>query len=338
MTDVPAPDYSHLLSLRGPHGTFEHADHARARVEHGYCTDDVARVLLVAARAVEPSVELRELASSSLEFLRSAQGPDGRFKNRRTSSGAWLGVASDDDCWGRALWSLGTVIERSNDNTLVADATLLFEKSIGVISKNPRSMAFATFGAAEVLRGDPTNDAALAFIAAAAAILDRPERIPGWYWCEDRLAYANAALPEAMMIAGTLAGNDRLVQTALRQLTWLLDLSSLEGHLSVTPADGRAPNIAPKKFDQQPIEVAAMSEACLRAYEVTGDAEWVKGHELAVQWFLGANDVGVSMFDADTGGGYDGLTATGPNLNQGAESTIALLTTLQQAHHFEAAL
>ena len=31
------------------------------------------------------------------------------------------------------------------------------------------------------------------------------------------------------------------------------------------------------------------------------------------------------MWDPATGGGYDGLEATGVNLNQGAESTIALI-------------
>ena len=37
------------------------------------------------------------------------------------------------------------------------------------------------------------------------------------------------------------------------------------------------------------------------------------------------------MWDPGTGGGYDGLQVTGPNLNQGAESTLALITTLQHA-------
>ncbi len=338
MTRAPSPDYTHLLALSGPYGTFEHADHSRPRVEHGYCTDDVARVLLVTSREVAPSVELHQLAGSSLEFLRSAQGPDGRFKNRRTSSGEWLGVPTDDDCWGRALWSLGTVIACSSDGVLVAEAAELFERSIGVVSASPRAMAFGTFGAAEVLKGDPTHEGALAFVSAAAARLDRPERIEGWRWCEERLTYANAALPDAMMVAGSITGNDRLVETALAQLAWLLDMATLEGHLSVTPAEGRGPSGAAQKYDQQPIEVAAMSEACLRASELTGDTEWVKGHDLAVQWFLGGNDVGATMFDPNTGGGYDGLTAAGPNLNQGAESTIALLTTLQHAHRLEPAL
>jgi hypothetical protein len=36
------------------------------------------------------------------------------------------------------------------------------------------------------------------------------------------------------------------------------------------------------------------------------------------------------MVNPDNGGGFDGLTARGPNRNQGAESTLAALTTL---HH-----
>ncbi len=337
MTQPPQPDFTHLLSLSGPHGTFEHADHANARAEHGYCTDDVARVLLVASRESNPSRELCQLAWSSLEFLRAAQSPKGLFTNRRATSGTWLGAATSDDCWGRALWSLGTAIARSGDIDLVNSATRLFNRSVRVISPSLRSMSFAAFGAAEVLTVDPANEGARTMVLNASTVLDRPEPIVGWHWCEDQLTYANAALPEAMMVTGSIVGNERLVETGLRQLTWLLDMASSEGHLSVTPAQGRRPNAAVEKFDQQPIEVAAMSEACLRAHALTGDDSWIEGHELAVRWFLGENDIGAPMYCAGTGGGYDGLTATGPNLNQGAESTIALLTTLQQARHFEMA-
>jgi hypothetical protein len=48
-----------------------------------------------------------------------------------------------------------------------------------------------------------------------------------------------------------------------------------------------------------------------------------------VDWFLGDNDGRAVMWDRATGGGYDGLTPDGPNLNQGAESTLALIATLQ---------
>ncbi len=39
---VPAPTFAHLVRLTDDTGLFEHARHATARREHGYCTDDVA--------------------------------------------------------------------------------------------------------------------------------------------------------------------------------------------------------------------------------------------------------------------------------------------------------
>jgi hypothetical protein len=35
------------------------------------------------------------------------------------------------------------------------------------------------------------------------------------------------------------------------------------------------------------------------------------------------------MIDLESGGGYDGLHADGVNLNQGAESTLAMISTMQ---------
>jgi hypothetical protein len=52
---------------------------------------------------------------------------------------------------------------------------------------------------------------------------------------------------------------------------------------------------------------------------------------MAWAWFAGDNDNGTPMYDPGTGGGFDGLQRHGCNLNQGAESTLALLSTAQQA-------
>ena len=41
------------------------------------------------------------------------------------------------------------------------------------------------------------------------------------------------------------------------------------------------------------------------------------------QWFLGNNDLGVSLYDPLTGGCADGLQEDGVNRNEGAESTLA---------------
>lgn len=40
----PEPDFRHLLHMTDERATFEHALFREPRPEHGYCTDDMARV------------------------------------------------------------------------------------------------------------------------------------------------------------------------------------------------------------------------------------------------------------------------------------------------------
>lgn len=99
----------------------------------------------------------------------------------------------------------------------------------------------------------------------------------------------------------------------------------------MTPVGGWTLGEARPGFDQQPIEVAALADAFASAFDVTGDPRWVRHVERAQAWFLGENDVGTPLFDPATGGGCDGLERNGANRNQGAESTLALVSTFQQA-------
>ncbi|HQU00250.1 MAG TPA: hypothetical protein PLG60_07065 [Acidimicrobiales bacterium] len=332
MTSVPRADYRHLLSLSGPLGTFEHAKFAQPRREHGYCTDDVARVLLVAVREPDASDSLRELARTSMNFLRSAQARDGTFRNRRGANGVFIGSSSNRDWWGRAQWALGTAAARASDDTVRRDAMAHFTKGCQVVSPWPRANAFAVLGAAEVLRTSADHEGARLLITRALEVLDRPVLSAEWSWPEPRLTYANAALAEALLASGEVLETPLLVEQGLEQLEWLLARWSAAGHLSVVAAGGDQGAAHVVAYDQQPIEVAALGEACARAHTLTGDQRWRRGLELATSWFCGDNDGGVVMFDDATGGGYDGLTQSGVNLNQGAESTLALLATLQHAH------
>lgn len=333
MSEIPGANFSHLLSLRGPYGTFEHARLAQPRVEHGYCTDDVARVALVLARHDRSALtsDLNELLWSSLHFMEMAQYPNGEFLNRRSCTGDWEASASNEDCWGRAMWALGTIFARCEEPGLRERARSAFNRGAVVRSPWPRSMAFAALGASEILRISPQHAAARELLTDAVAVLDRGNISDEWRWPEDRLTYANAVLPEALIAAGVYLGDERVVERGLDQLRWLLEVETPRGHLSVTPSGGRGTDDSERIFDQQPIEVAAMADACARAFTLTGDPLWRKGRELCEMWFMGFNDLNAVMFDQRTGGGYDGLTSEGPNLNQGAESTLAFLSTFQHA-------
>lgn len=328
---VPSPSFEHLLAISDDVGTFEHADHAVARREHGYCTDDVARVLIVVAREPSPTREVAALGRTSLRFLADAQGMGGQVRNRRTALGRWEGRRGVDDCWGRSIWAWGTVMSRDVTGSLGEQAQRCFDRAVGVRSPSPRSMAFAALGAAEVLATDPSHLAAQDVLADAVTTIGPLGAHDGWPWPEPRLSYANAALAEALVAAGHLLQRPAVLDDGLELLGWLLDRETVDGHLSPTPVGGAGALDCAPRFDQQPIEVAAMADACVRAAAVTGETRWSDGLESAVRWFTGDNDAGTVMWNPGTGGGYDGLHAHGPNLNQGAESTLALISTLQHA-------
>ena len=326
--DVPVPIYTHLRRLTDAGGVYEHADGTTPRREHGYCLDDAARALVVVCR--EPAAaELDDLRGQYLAFVLAAQEPDGRFHNRRELDLTWSDDASVEDCWGRALWGLGTAVARVPH--LHERALEAFDRSVGLRSPDRRAMAFAALGAAEVLTVLPTHAKARALLTAAAVAVGEPTSDKAWRWPEPRMSYANAALPEALLAAGAALNSPSIVADGLRLLGWLLDVQTRDGHLSVVPAGGRGPGEILPVFDQQPIEVAALADACARAHLIAGRRLWADGVELAAAWFLGDNDSGTPMHDPVTGGGFDGLTPTGRNENQGAESTLALLATLQQA-------
>ena len=130
-------------------------------------------------------------------------------------------------------------------------------------------------------------------------------------------------------MAHTQGFDDALMKRGVTLLEWLLNTETIGDHLSVTPVGGKGPNDIGPLFDQQPIEVAALADALHRAHVVTSDKKWLEGLDLAASWFMGNNDASESMIDLESGGGYDGLHANGVNLNQGAESTLAMISTMQ---------
>jgi hypothetical protein len=132
-----------------------------------------------------------------------------------------------------------------------------------------------------------------------------------------------------MLAIGRHLEAPELERDGLRLLTWLVTVQTRDGHLSPVPAGGRGPDDDVPGFDQQPIEVAALAEAARTAYDLTGDRAWAEVLDLCVRWFEGDNDSGLPMRDEATGGGYDGLERGSVNQNQGAESTLAWLSTLQ---------
>jgi hypothetical protein len=333
-TDAPEPVFEHLLTMTDHRGTFEHASLSEPRREGGYCTDDMARVLVVAARQDDSGGAVNGLARIALQFLKDAQSSAGPCRNRMDRNGRWTDEPAAEDAWGRCLWGLGTAAARSDVSLVRRLAVVQFERSARVRSPWPRAMAFATLGAAEVLAAHPGHRAARSLVADYAAGLPAARRDARWPWPEPRLSYANAVLPEAMIAAGVALGDAALRRRGLDLLEWLVGYETGDGHLSPTPAGGRGPGDAKPGFDQQPIEISSIADACARAAGADPSPMWSDGVRSAAAWFEGANDAGEPMWERRTGAGFDGLCADGVNRNQGAESTLAVLSTLQHARRF----
>jgi len=150
-------------------------------------------------------------------------------------------------------------------------------------------------------------------------------RRPDWCWFEPVLAYDNARLPEALLLAGQMAGDGAMVDAALDAFDWLDGIqTSKAGHFRAvgTESFGRR-HAAPRRFDQQPLEAWATVDAAITALAVTGDQRWRDTAMRAWRWYLGDNDLGLPMVSITTGSCFDGLMSDGINLNSGAESVLA---------------
>jgi hypothetical protein len=323
---VVRPVFDHLERLTDERGLFEHALYSEPRPEHGYCVDDVARGLVVICREPRSHPGLRRLGELYLSFTLAAVQDDGSCRNRMTAGGTWRDEGGLGDWWGRALWGLGVAATHAPSYDMRERALDGFRSGARRRSPYSRSMAFAALGAGELLLHHPGEKSARALLHDSMTTIGRTGPDPAWPWPEPRLTYGNAALVEAFLLAGTALPDHALLAQGLQLLEFLLRVETHQGHLSVTPVGGRGPGETGPAYDQQAIEVAALADACARACSVSDDPRWLEGVRMAWAWFLGDNDSGSLMFDRTTGAEMHGR-----NLNQGAESTLAVLATAQCA-------
>jgi hypothetical protein len=317
-------NFNHLLKMSDERGVFEHAHRSEPKRDHGYCSDDVGRALVVAVREPEPDPALIELGLLCLRYLAAADLGDGHFRNRMNTEGVWGDEGASDDASGRAIWGIGSAFARGTSEITQAAAEIV-DNAMKFRSPFPRATSVAVLGAAEVLQADPNHDGARGLLEDALLTLPRGSISAEWPWPEPRLGYANALFPDALAAAGFACGDTEAVVDGLELLAWLVQVERRHDHFSFTPTGGWGPGEARPGFDQQPIEAATLADACWRAWEYTHREEWLDEAARAIGWFHGYNDTGIALAVPMTGGGMDGLKPGSRNENQGAESTISLI-------------
>jgi glycosyltransferase involved in cell wall biosynthesis len=337
--ELPAPKHTHLRTLTGPAGMFQHAVHTVPNYAEGYTTDDNARALILSIMLERRGIEW-PFAERYLAFLHHAFRRDtGRFRNWMAFDQRWLDETGSEDCHGRAVWALGTVLGESRREGLKGAAGLLMEAALPAVKDftSPRAWAYVLLGLHHYLRRFPGDRAAQGLredLAARLMRLYEQVKQPDWLWFEDILAYCNARLSQAMILTGRALDRGEWLQAGLESLDWLVQVQTDEqGHLVPVGSNGfwrRGQQRA--RFDQQPVEAHTMVSACLDAWRATGDARWRLEARRAFEWFLGRNDLGLPLYDAATGGCRDGLHPDRVNQNQGAESTLSFHIALEEMH------
>ncbi len=333
---LPALKLHHMNRLTDDTGMLQHAIFTIPNRGEGYTTDDNARALIFTVLTVSDLV-LPDLSFRYLSFLEHAFNPaKGSFRNFLGYSRRWNAAVGSEDCHGRALWGLGTVLGRSTDRGLRCAAGRLFEFSFpaAIEFSSPRAWAYTLLGIQEYLGSYPGDrDAQKVRCALAGRLLEMYESIRSsdWKWFETILAYGNARLAQALLLVGSACSDDRMVSAGLEALEWLMETQRCEtnGHFVPIGSQGFYRQGGEKaRFDQQPIEAAGAVSACLEAYRVTGESGWRSQAWSAFNWFLGDNDLQLPLYDSVTGGCRDGLHPDRANENQGAESTLSFLMAL----------
>lgn len=341
--DFPRANISHVRRMADATGMWQHARFNVPRFNEGYCTDDNARALLLEVMLEQgggvPRETLLDLETASLAFLNTAfDGQLGRFRNFLSFDRRWLDEdVGSEDSHGRALWGLGYCAGHCSSKGFRTLAAKLFLEALPAVKhfSSPRAWAFSMLGVEPYLERFPGD----VFVESMREqMTDHLMRVyesthsEDWPWFEPVLAYANARLPHALLVGGRIAGKQDVVDTALHSLGWLMRMQTGEtGCFSPIGSDDvyRRGGLR-HHFDQQPIEAHASVSACLAAWRIAGDDKWYHEARRALDWFLGANDLGLPLYDPDTGGCRDGLHIDRVNENQGAESTLAFQLALAE--------
>ncbi len=321
----------HLRRLIDGTGIVQHATGIVPLLSSGYCVDDVSRLIPIGKRFEIDSYWDR-VAARAVAFVANAFDPDGvglatrrgdRMHNFMAFDRSWSDQPHFGDHVGRAAVGLASVV---HDERYAPVCEPILRAAFRDVPSGPAIHPVAyTLLAQSVAPWLTTRDD---MAARVAVLMDRlkTNSHDSWVWFEDSVRYDAGVLPEALLAGGVALDDDDAVECALQALRWLDaqcdrdDHVRFPGHLGMQRGQTTAGT-----GDEQPLEAHALVCAHARAWEVSGEPWFRDRAALTHTWFHGRNRLGVAVAD-DDGGCFDGLSPHGVNRNQGAESTLAYVT------------
>jgi hypothetical protein len=314
---LPVVNTHHIKKMTTDFGMLQFSNLNQPDTGSGYTLDDNARAMVAICMryAITKEPKDLDLILIYLEFIQFCIQPHGRFLNYVNHQQQFTPQNKDtnlDDANGRAIWALGYLINLKSflPATCISTATKLMGKALIHIEEihSTRAIAFALKGLFYYNKQYPSLDN-IALAEKLAGRLDRMyqhESELNWHWFEGYLTYGNSILPEGMLCAYQITGNQSYKAIAKTSFDFLVQHTFTPAGIKlISNRSWLKKGGTSDEFGEQPIDVA---------YTI-----------LALCRFLGNNHLRQIMYNPCTGGCYDGLEDTHVNLNQGAESTVSYL-------------
>ncbi len=330
---LPLFSLDHIKRLTDDTGIIQHAKFGIPNLKEGYCLDDNARALLMVIMTYRQKKDKLaiNLAPIYLSYINYMQNKDGTFRNFLSFSRNFLDEVGSEDSFGRTIWALGYLLNNPPNDSYYQTGKIIFFDAAQNFEKlhSIRSIANTMIGISYYLRSNPSDDSmAEIFGRLAGKLIKHYEENSSseWKWFEPLLAYDNGILPLALLHAAEILKNDKISVIALETTNFLTKIMLHDGYLSIVGNEKWYVKGGERSlFAQQPVDALAMVLMYRQAFQLTKDREFLAKLFSSFMWFLGENDIRMTLFDYETNGCCDGIENYGVNRNQGAESSLAYL-------------
>lgn len=343
---LPPFSLSHIKRLTDDTGIIQHAKFGIPNLKEGYCLDDNARALLMVLIAYRQTKNLLalELSPIYLSYIHYMQNKNGTFRNFLSFNRSFLDDVGSEDSFGRTIWALGFLLGNApNDAYYQMGKLVFFDASPNFENlKSIRSIANMMIGVSYYLKSNPSDDAMKERLRSFANKLVKQFEdcsTKDWRWFEPLLAYDNGIMPLALLHSAEILQDEKITAIGIEAMNFLSSVTMKGGYLSIIGnKDWYKKDGERSLFAQQPIDALAMILMYHQAFHLTRDKEYINKLYISFMWFLGENDLRMSLYDFETKGCCDGFEKYGVNRNQGAESSLAYLishlTVLQAYEEF----
>jgi glycosyltransferase involved in cell wall biosynthesis len=337
---APPVNLNHIKRLTTEVGIIQFAKIFEPDLSSGYTLDDNSRMLIAACKHYDlfsDSTDL-QLIQTYLNFIQFCLLDDSYFLNyvdidlKFTPQNYATNLA---DANGRAIWALGFLLSKSDilPVSVVTQTTEILDNALICIDKiySTRAMAFIVKGLYYKNGSFPSkeNTALITVFANRFVQMYKHEKDNNWHWFESYLTYANSILPEAMLCAYLVTGDETYKQIAKESFDFLLTKIFRDNTINVVSnktwlhKDSNHEKLP--VGGEQPIDVAYTILSLDLFYSVFEEVQYLKKMTTAFNWFHGRNHLHKIVYNPCTGGCYDGVEENSINLNQGAESSISYL-------------